>query len=107
MSTNRLGAGTVNLCVNVRQPVHRALGRMAFAVDVSMGELVRRILARARILWRARARAKLAAEEDRMALLLLRRAGADGWSQEDQPVIERAMRLIADSERHDRTMARV
>lgn len=45
MPTHALGAGTVNLCVNVRKPVHRLLGRMAFCADVSMGALVRGILA--------------------------------------------------------------
>lgn len=44
MATHALGAGTVNLCVNVRRPLHRMLGRMALARDVSMGALVRAII---------------------------------------------------------------
>lgn len=47
MATHALGAGTVNLCVNVRKPVHRTLGRLAFRADVSMGAFVRWLLLRA------------------------------------------------------------
>lgn len=41
--TRALGKGTVNLTVNVRRGVRRALGRAAFGLDVSMGEFCRRL----------------------------------------------------------------
>lgn len=107
MSTHALGAGTRNLSVNVRVSLHRALGRMAFLCDLSMGALVRELLTRAGKLWVCARRAQLAAAEDRMALQILRKAGANGYGPEDAAAIEHAMRLIADSERNDRRVSGV
>ena len=45
MPTHPIGPGTCNLSVNVRKGVRLDLGRLAFGLDMSMGELVRRMLA--------------------------------------------------------------
>lgn len=105
MSTHALGAGTCNLSVNVRRPIRLALGRMAFLVDISMGELVRRMLARAAQIVTGAARAERAAAKDRAALGLLRSAVRDGLQEGDMPAVKRAMALIAASEREDRNIA--
>jgi hypothetical protein len=46
MPTHALGRGTCNLCVNVRKPLHRTLGRLAFQRgDKSTGAFIRRLFA--------------------------------------------------------------
>jgi hypothetical protein len=74
MPTHPIGPGTRNLSVNVRTPVHASLGRVANSLDVSMGELVRRLLRLVVKAWHASIRAERAAEYDHAALTKLRAA---------------------------------
>jgi hypothetical protein len=104
MASNPLGAGTCNLCVNVRRSVHSAVGRLAFLHYVSMGALVRWAIARAAGLSRA---ATAAERDDLAAIKLLREAGSDGYSNADLPAIEAAIRLIARSAARDRDLATI
>lgn len=74
MATHPIGPGTCNLSVNVRIPVRTGLGRVAGSINISMGELVRRLLRIAIHAWHASIRADRAAEYDRKALAKLRAA---------------------------------
>lgn len=105
MATNPLGAGTCNLSVNVPKSWRRLLGRIAFTLDVSMGEVVRRMIARAAYVWAAAKHAATAADADLEAIAVLRRAIEDGINEEDRPAIERALVLIQESADTDRRIA--
>lgn len=106
MPTHALGTGTCNLSVNVPKTWRRLLGRLAFAHgDISMGELVRRMIARAAHIWAAAKFAARAEQADLEAIAVLRRAIEDGISEADRPAIERALHLIQQSARDDRHVA--
>lgn len=106
MSTRPLGAGTVNLCANVPKSLHRHVGRFAFNVDASMGEVVRRVLSRIAAIWMAARGLEQAADADAKALALLRTAAADGIGPEDTKAIREAISYIEESERDDRQWAK-
>ena len=74
MPTHPIGPGTCNLSVNVRKSFRLALGRVAFAADVSMGELVRRMIRVPIQLRRAGAAADRAFDLDAQAIARLRQA---------------------------------
>lgn len=87
MATNPLGPGTVNLTTNVKVAVRAALGRFAHHLDISRGELCRRLLAAGAHIARA---FRIAQRERREATLLetrLRGILADG-KVTDAEVIE-------------------
>lgn len=106
MATNALGAGTCNLSVNVPRSWRLKLGRLAFSHgDISMGELVRRMVARAAHVWAAAKFAARAEQADLEAISVLRRAIEDGIGPEDRPAIERALQLIQKSADADRRLA--
>lgn len=78
MPTNPIGHGTCNLTVNVQLTVRATLGRFANLLDVSMGELCRRLIAAGAHVARA---FRIAQRERRQAELLqcrLRGILADG-----------------------------
>lgn len=102
MPTNPLGAGTCNLCVNVRRSVHATLGRMAFRADVSLGALVRWAIDRMPTITRT---ATAAERDDLAAIDVLERARRDGLSDADGPAIEQAIALIAQSAAKDRQLS--
>jgi pyruvate/2-oxoglutarate dehydrogenase complex dihydrolipoamide acyltransferase (E2) component len=105
MATNALGAGTCNLSVNVPRNWRRLLGRLATTHDVSMGELMRRMVARAAHVWAAARHAATAEQADLEAITILRNAIQDGISEQDRPAIERALYLIQASADSDRKLA--
>src|SRR5687767_2246397 len=105
MPTNPIGPGTRNLCVNVRQSVHRTLGRLAHVRDESMGAFVRRLLGVAPAIARSPFAAERAALADAEAAQILREAAADGVGPEDSPAIAKAIRLIESSAEDDRQLA--
>jgi hypothetical protein len=105
MATNALGAGTCNLSVNMPKSWRLRLGRLAFRHDVSLGELIRRMLARAAHVWAAAKHAATAEQADLEAIAVLRRAIEDGIGPEDRPAIERALSLIQQSADSDHQLA--
>ena len=105
MPTRPIGPGTANLCANMPLSLHRYVGRFAFAVDLSMGDVVRRVVARLTVVWMAARGLEQAAEADTKALTLLRNAAADGIGPEDTPAIKEAIALVEQSEREDRQWA--
>lgn len=96
MSTHAIGPGTCNLSINVRRPFHRALGRIAFSHDISLGRFARWALGIA-----ASGEAARAEKADLKAIAMLRDAGRDGYSDADKPAIEAAIRLITQSANAD------
>ncbi len=107
MPTNALGVGTCNLSVNVPKAWRRLLGRVAFTHgNISMGELLRRMIARAAHIWAAATFAARAEQADLEAIAVLRRAIEDGVGPDDRPAIERALALIEQSADADRHLAR-
>lgn len=105
MPTKPLGTGTCNLSVNVPKAWRSLLGRLAFTHDLSMGELVRRMVARAAHIWAATKFAARAERADLAAISILQRAIEDGIGPEDRPAIERALQLIQQSARDDHRVA--
>ncbi len=106
MPTNPIGSGTCNLSVNVPKAWRRYLGRLAFRGDMSLGELVRRMIARASHVWTAARDAATAERADLEAVAVIRRAIADGISEADRPAIERAIGLVQLSAATDGNIAR-
>jgi hypothetical protein len=105
MATNRLGAGTANLSFNAPKSWRGFLGRLAFKHDVSMGELLRRMAARANHVLVAARDAATAEQSDIEAAALIRKAISDGITEADRPAIERALALILKSAEVDHALA--
>lgn len=105
MPTHRIGVGTCNLSVNVPTTWRGQIGRLAFTHDVSMGELIRRMIFRAAHVWAAAKSAALAEQADLEAISILRTAIEDGITEADRPAIERALALIQRSADADRSLA--
>lgn len=47
MATNKIGKGTCNIAVNAPKELHLAIGRLAYASDMSMGAYMRMLAAQA------------------------------------------------------------
>ena len=47
MATNKIGKGTCNIAVNAPKELHRAISKLAFASDMSMGAYMRMLAAQA------------------------------------------------------------
>ena len=107
MPTNRIGSGTCNLSFNAPKGWRSYLGRMAFAHDLSMGEAIRRLIARGVHIWACARWAAKAEQADLEAIAVLRSALEDGIGPEDQPAIERALVLIQASAKADHKAAQL
>lgn len=105
MATNPIGPGTCNLSVNAPKSWRRFLGRKAYQMNISMGELVRRLVLTGSHVWHATVAAMSARHDDLEALEILRKAISDGIQPEDRPAIERAMELILRSANTDGELA--
>lgn len=109
MATNPLGADTCNLSVNVKRTVRSRLGRVATSMELSVGELVRRMMRSATRIWHASIRANRAADLDIQALGALRHArlpeseGGEIITSAEFSVIET---LILESSKLDRKISR-
>lgn len=86
MSTHPIGAGTCNLSVNVRLGVRAALGRFACVLDVSTGELCRRLLAAGAHIARAFLLARRERRQARILVARLRGILASGQAAEQEVV---------------------
>jgi hypothetical protein len=73
-TTHPIGPGTVNLSVNMLREIRLWLGRLAFRFDVSVGAVVRAMIAKAADVWAAAHLADASAGADSRALLIIEAA---------------------------------
>mgnify|MGYP002781062195 CR=1 FL=1 len=111
MATKPIPAGTVNLSVNIAKDFRDQIGRHCFKLDRSIGDWAREIFDRAlRVAKSAvdfRTEARRAADEDRLAMQLLKRAIASngGIGPEDTEDVLNALEFISRSATRDQKLS--